>query len=173
MTTSQGIDYGVGTTNVDHGTGRIGVPPIRFGVIPAKDLAGWFWHEESEPVYGCDDCEHNKEEEDGCDLVCEPREFILDDGTYKASQSAGSYASSDDVFILKSPYYTYAKFCSPCAPGACDLRSPLTFSDHVERVLKGVVEEPVRSYCFGPDCFDDDQPCPYPVYRVSDDMQID
>lgn len=64
-------------------------------------------------------------------------------------------AGDGDIFVLKSPYFTYAQFCSPCAPGACYLRSPL--------------DSPVEAnkcYCMGLDWFDDDNPCPYPVYSV-------
>ena len=64
-------------------------------------------------------------------------------------------ASDGDIFVIESPFFTYAQFCSPCAPGACYLRSPL--------------ETPVeanKAYCLGHDWFDSDSPCPYPVYSV-------
>ena len=63
--------------------------------------------------------------------------------------------SSGDIWVMESPFYTYAQFCSPCAPGACYLSSPL--------------ESPLASnkcYCLGSDWFDTDSPCPYPVYSV-------
>lgn len=75
---------------------------------------------------------------------------------YKLSTDSGG-----DLWVLKSPYFTYAQFCSPCAPGACYLTSPL--------------ETPVdgnKAYCLGLDWFDDDQPCPYPVYSVETGKQI-
>lgn len=64
-------------------------------------------------------------------------------------------AGDGDIFVTGSKYFTYAQFCSPCAPGACYLRKPL--------------ESPVetnRAYCLGHDWFDSDSPCPYPVYSV-------
>lgn len=220
---SAGIDYGMGTTNIDLDTG------IRFGVIPANDL-GESWYESSEGDYGpascgkcgneavemdeipfdLDDCKtlrqggdfrkydvlripkehrddcggHKEWRDEGRDYACLDcaRSFdsddawgddgpvnghILDDGEYKAHQSHDDC----DVFILKSPYYTRAQFCSPCAPGAAYLRSPC--------------EDGPKAYCFAPDWFhpwDDDQvtgeyagektSCPYPVWRVEDDALV-
>ena len=179
-----GIDYGRGQTNIDNETG------IRFGVIPAGDICQ-AWSDSSEPDYGeptcpkCgnsaiestdDDCPDFDEPENedidvsGCgDYYCEncrrafdgedafgeeALAFTLDDNEYLATQSG----DDRDVFILKSPYYTRAAFCSPCAPGACYLRSPHEAGE--------------KAYCFAADCFDDERPCPYPVYRVSDDVLI-
>ncbi len=65
-------------------------------------------------------------------------------------------ASDGDMFITESPFFTYAQFCSPCAPGACYLANPL--------------ESPVEAnkcYCLGKDWFDEFNPCPYPVYSVA------
>lgn len=66
--------------------------------------------------------------------------------------------SDGDMFVLKSPFYTLCRFCSPCAPGAGDLTSP--------------DENGIKAYCLGKDWFDDDQ-APYPIYRVSDDSLIE
>lgn len=66
-----------------------------------------------------------------------------------------SVASDGDMFIEDSPYFTYAQFCSPCAPGACYLASPL--------------DEPVEAnkcYCLAADWFEDNV-APYPVYSVA------
>lgn len=64
-------------------------------------------------------------------------------------------ASDGDMFVKNSPFFTYAQFCSPCAPGACYLASPL--SSPVEAN---------KCYCLGKDWFDEFNPCPYPVYSV-------
>jgi len=64
-------------------------------------------------------------------------------------------ASDGDIFVIESPFFTYAQFCSPCAPGACYLTSPLA--------------EPVEAnkcYCLPADWFNDDEPMPYPVYEL-------
>ena len=143
-----GIDYGHGLTNTDHETG------IRYGVISIHSVLQ-AWADSSEPDYGDD------EEVEDIEFA-EAIGFALDDGEYKAYQHADR-----DIFITKSPYYTYTRFCSPCAPGAGDLDSP----------------DPngVRAYCFAPDwfdAFDEDNEtgkyngiktsCPYPVYKVTD-----
>lgn len=116
--------------------------------------------------YRCDSCRIPFDGEDA--FGDEPvGGFNLDDGEYKAHQSHDDW----DVFILESPYYTRAQFCSPCAPGAAYLRHPCN--------------DGPKAYCFAPDWFrpwNDDQvtgeyagertSCPYPVWRVSDDELV-
>jgi hypothetical protein len=76
-----------------------------------------------------------------------------------------------DIFVMKSPYYTFGPFCSPCAPGAVYLRNGDTDGE--------------KAYCFAPDWFpnwdeeeitgvycDEKTSCPYPVFRVSDDVCV-
>ncbi|MFA5186682.1 MAG: hypothetical protein WC551_09420 [Patescibacteria group bacterium] len=187
-----GIDYSNGRNNVDHKTG------IHYGVIPQNDVLQ-AWADSSEADYGeptCPKCgdiatpadhdtvpdldEVKDWEDNGRDYVClecrysfrsdeaygdEPNGFIFKDKEYNAFCD-----SEGDIFILKSPYYTHAQFCSPCAPGACHLGNP-------------VDENGPKAYCFSPDWFDywekeDGEPageycgektaCPYSVYRVSD-----
>jgi hypothetical protein len=167
-----GIDYGMGTTNVDHETG------IRYGVISQNELVQ-AWSDASEPDYGdptCPKCggeveEYQDDEHDayrdgrpnacadyaceGCKLVwesgdCYPDEavgFNLDDEEYRAT--AGS---DGDIFIMRSPYYTMAEYCSPCAPGAGYI----------------VNEGDVKTYCFGHDMFWDteEKRAPYRVWSV-------
>jgi hypothetical protein len=179
----KGIDYGLGTTNIDHKTG------IRFGVIPVNDVCQ-AWCDSAEPDYGpptCGHCGNDAVEVNGpapngykgyssgesvagrhVEYKCiscrvaggsehffgdEPVCHILDDGEYKAHDD-----SHGDIFILKSPYYTRAAFCSPCAPGACHLRTPDPDGE--------------RAYCFGHDFFDDGT-APYPVFSVATDEPVD
>lgn len=59
------------------------------------------------------------------------------------------------LFVQKSPYYTYTRACSPCAPNAGDL-------DNSDGELK--------TLCLGHKWFDDEK-APYPVYRVADDSR--
>ena len=167
----RGIDYGLGTTNVDKETG------IRYGVISSHEVCQ-AWSDSSEADYGephCPKCgdeasEPTDDEQDdflvlshACgDYACkacgvlfdgedafgdEPNAWTLDDGEYKAVQGG----DDSDIFILKSPYYTRAAFCSPSTPGACYLTTPC--------------DDGEKAYCFGHDWFDD-QKAPYPVYRV-------
>jgi hypothetical protein len=170
----QGIDYGFGQTNRDMETG------IRFGVIPHSHV-GSVWYEDSEAEYGdpsCPECggdvvkyEDDKHEHlnpDGyayCEeFVCENCEKVWDYHSCYSEEPLSFWYNQDgyaieqtdetDLFIFKSPFYTYAQFCSPCAPGACYLLSPL---DHKPQSNK--------TYCLGPDWFESGK-APYPVYRI-------
>jgi hypothetical protein len=173
-----GIDYGMGQANIDPQTG------IHYGVIQLNSL-NEYAIEDFKPDYGephCPKCGNDADEignvEDdvtdwehaeyeGEDYVCmnceyvfdsesaycdEPIARILDTEEYKASLD-----QYNDVFILKSPYYTRAQYCSPCAPGAGYLDNPC--------------ETGPKTYCFGADWFDGGK-APYPVYRVSDDALV-
>jgi hypothetical protein len=223
---SRGIDYGCGTTNINHETG------IRYGVIPQNDVLQ-SWADASEADYGqascsecgneavpidavpfdLDDCRALRTEPDhtyssrthdilripskyrkacggktewhdhGRDFAClhcarsfdsddaygeEPLGFYLDDSEYTAWGD-----SEGDIFVTKSPYYTYGPFCSPCAPGAVYIRDG--------------GEAGAKAYCFAPDWFDywrddgvepagdydgDATSCPYPVFRVADNVCV-
>ena len=80
-----------------------------------------------------------------------------------AYQGDGYVCESDeygDIFVTKSPYYTYAEFCSPCAPGACYLKSPLDEKDDNN-----------KCYCLGHDWFELGK-APYKVYSVETNEEI-
>lgn len=182
-TNYRGIDYGMGQSNVDRETG------IRFGVISAHAITQ-AWYDSAEADYGqphCPKCGNEaidfgadnqddpeatpdrSEYDDAAtyghscqDYACdsckvyfdgerafgdEPCGYTLDDGEYKACDCLDS-----DVMILKSPFFTRAQFCSPCVPGACSIESPC--------------DDGERTYCFAPDWFDSEYPCPYPIWRV-------
>ncbi len=172
-----GIDYGHGKVNIDRDTG------IRFGVIPANDIVE-AWGSCSEPDYGDPTCPKCGEvandisgmvknyekmqgwEDSGSGYYCNGCKHTFDsdvaygcihgwdytDGGYVARQE-----SDGDIFIMKSPYYTLAVFCAPCAPGACHLRNP--------------VGDGSKAYCFGQDWFSGDA-APYPVFRVEDNSYV-
>lgn len=178
MTAYAGIDYGLGRSNIDNETG------IRYGVISQHSIMPEAWEDSLEPVYGdphCPECGNPiKDEtgpegssdwpspEHGCSdypcLSCEewrsaedcfPEEPIgweSNDPDYTIDRCLDS-----DLFVLKSPYYTRAQFCSPCVPGAGNLDHPC--------------ETGPKTYCLGPDWFEDEK-APYPVYRVSDDSEV-
>jgi len=173
------IDYGLGQTNIDQATGiRYGVIPFNdlhewayedfqpeYGTPSCPDCG----REVSDSCYGkdyfCDHCfdvndyrDHESEEEDREDHKeycfradeCYPESplyFYVDDGRYTATQGQDDC----DVFITKSPYFTYAEFCSPCAPGAGYLRNSNP--------------DGIKTYCFGPEWFEGEK-APYPVYSV-------
>ena len=160
-TSSVGIDYGNGSTNRDKASG------IRYGVIPQHEVLQ-AWSDSSEPNYGeptCPKCGNAAKKARKTDYHCpgckyhfdseeaygeSPFGFELNDGEYKAE-----CGESGDIFILESPYFTYAQFCSPCAPGACYLLNPVE-SDCGNN----------RAYCFGHDWFDG-RVAPYPIYLVA------
>lgn len=106
--------------------------------------------------YGCSRCGVYFGSDDLGDV--EPIAQKLEDGEYKVYGSAGSSASSDDLFVKLSPYYTFAPFCSPCAPGRVYLRDAGPAGD-------------ARGYCFGHEWFTGGV-APYPVYSVVDDSEV-
>lgn len=148
-TTYLGIDYGLGKTNINRSTG------IRYGIIPHHAvLQAWADSSEAEfpdpvcpecynelrlteevidgePIYDgegnevceeyyCEVCETGID--DDCDLYsADPIGFHYNEDGYRCHQSA----DDPDICITKSPYYTYAQHCSPCAPGAVYLLNHL------------------------------------------------
>ena len=160
-----GIDYGSGLTNIDRENN------IRYGVISMNEVIQ-FWGDESNPIYSnsCPICGNEpktgndihsmsrcpscyKPLDDNSFSFDEPIGYILNNGEYQATSD-----DTGDIFITKSPYYTLCQFCSPCAPGA--------------GYITNTVENGVKSYCFGHDCFDDEN-APYPVYSVKTGEKID
>jgi hypothetical protein len=75
------------------------------------------------------------------------------------------------IFVMKSPYYTYCRGCSPCAPGAGDLNN--SFDPDEFEITEGYH----RSLCLGHEWFDQDndqysRKIPYRAFRVSDDSEV-
>lgn len=166
MTNYKGIDYSNGQTNRNRTTG------LRYGVIPQHDVIQ-AWADSSEPYYGkptevckCPKCETKiaSPETWGDTVVCEcghAFECELPDFAeplsyhYESDGYAAECGEDGDIFVVASPYFTYAQFCSPCAPGACYLRNSLSEPDPNN-----------RAYCFGHDWFEEGV-APYPVYSVA------
>ncbi len=177
-----GIDYGrIGQSNRNTETG------IHYGVIPLNDLCegafDTFFHDGTDV-----DFEGHKDElkrslasaieavlkESGHDSCNDSESLaaeIVDNMQWDAYESCDGtrydYVGEGyhldlhrdgDVFVLESPYYTFAPFCSPCAPGAGYLRN-------------GAAEGDCKTYCLGADWFEDEK-VPYPIYRVSDDSPM-
>jgi hypothetical protein len=177
-----GIDYGRGMANIDHATG------IRYGCI-SQNTVSQAWCDSAEPQYGpptCPECgnecgdvipenmdwPHYRERvcDDYACITCkhlldsgdvygdEPLGYIVDDGEYKMEDCLDCA-----ILITKSPYYTYAPFCSLCVPGAGD--------------LDNAREGGVKTYCLGHDWFEysdnyEGGRAPYPVYRIDDDEKV-
>lgn len=144
MENNAGIDYGRGLTNIDTETG------IRYGVISQNEVLQ-AWADSSEPDYGCDECEEWEKDED-CNLECSPLSF-----DYVADGYIATCGDDGDIFVIKSPYFTLCRFCSPCAPGAGYLMNP--------------DDNGIKSYCFGHDWFDNEQ-APYRVFDVKTGMEV-
>lgn len=178
-----GIDYGRGITNLNVQTG------IRYGVISMHaidpDALADIELNYGDPT--CPKCGSNAdnyydaanrhyEHSSGCkDYVCEQCKYVFDseyaypDEPVGMEYNAGGYAveghNDGDLFVTKSPYYTYAQFCSPCAPGACHLENALLDCDPT------CVHGHPRCYALGHEWFENNR-APYRVFKVSDDSEV-
>ena len=159
----KGIAYGLGQTNIDMQTG------IRFGVIPSHYAPVWYDESEIIYLYTCPKCGLESIEYadlcESCGYEYEEDEFDMLEASY-FEYNADGYACTQsrddaDIFIEKSKYYTYADLCSPCAPGACYLLSPIDEPDKDN-----------KCYCFSHDWFDNGK-APYPVYSVETNEPIE
>ena len=151
-----GIDYGLGKTNIDL---KIG---IRYGVIPVN-LVPFIW-DYLEPIYilNCEKC--GQEIDDGNCIHCnfennfeelEPVSWEYKDKGYILQTGSDCV----DLFIIKAQHYTYAHFCSPCAPGACYLPSH----------IKGAKPDMNKCYCLGSEWFD--KKPEYEIYNKENTMR--
>lgn len=159
MTRTKGIDYSGrnGTCNRDLSTG------IRYGIVPSQCLGDWA-HESFEGEYdaACPTCGEDWPEDLDTPCECPACGETVRDGDQYADEASrtvildpdveGFLDSSGDVWVTKSPYFTRAAFCSPCAPGACSLASPC--------------DDGERAYCLGAEWYDEENPVPYPIYSV-------
>lgn len=153
-----GIDYGMGKSNINLETG------IRYGVIPmhATFNCGDFMEAVWADIDHEDDCETMLDElknSDLCTCGANDAESVILGYRYDCEGYHLSQNGEDgDIFVLESPYYTLACFCSPCAPGA--------------GYLLNYHPEAPKAYCLGHDFFEGDK-APYPVYRVSDNSIVE
>lgn len=77
------------------------------------------------------------------------------------------------IFVIKSPYYTYTKQCSPCAPGAGDLNASISKAEYEKGDHNAFMYGTVKAYCLDRDFFDPEYAkIPYRYYRVSDDSEV-
>lgn len=173
MITYSGIDYSLGLANKDIQTG------IRYGVIYANRLPGWFW--ETVESEGAD-----IDYEDGISAIKdeiksalkatlsdysvtadyeELAQTVLDsiEMEYESTGDCTRYrydkgglifetTSDGSIFVIKSPFYALCSYCSPCAPGAGYLES----------------EGSVKAYCLPTDWFNDSDgnTAPYVAHKV-------
>jgi hypothetical protein len=99
---------------------------------------------------------------------CDDRSWLWEKDGYELSNCLIT-----DIFVGKSPYFTYAPECSPCVPNAGNLDSAEWF-DGAEPSLKAahIVAERtalrkgwLKTYCLGHDMFEGGN-APYPVWSV-------
>lgn len=187
-----GIDYGGpgSTVNRDLGSG------IHYGVIGCNSV-GQSLYDSQEFDYGPPHCpfcgtEIPEDLNQNDDQVCphcggedidvsdcypdEPAGWHIDDGEYVITDCL-----RNDAMVIKSPYYTYAQFCSPCVPGAGNLDNAYTPKRDglISRLLPETVRMLAESagfpkvFCLGYDWFDEFNPCPYPVmFRVDSNEPV-
>lgn len=172
-----GIDYGLGSTNIDTTTG------IRYGVISQHDLAP----EALDTIFNGEnlsfqaymaeakdklrstldeyfsDYKHGANKQSKLDAVTDDAfdaikqelsdAYTGDSDKYRLERDGYVIETSDpaDLFVTKSPYFTRCQFCSPCAPGA--------------GYITNTQEDGPKTYCLGHDWFDNNK-APYPVFSV-------
>jgi hypothetical protein len=146
---SSGFDYGRGVTNIDPQTG------IRYGVISMHSVLQ-AWADSSEPIYPCSECgywpDDSNEDENECEY-CSAYGYKYEGEGYTIISCLDT-----DIMVIKSPFYTYARFCSPCVPGAGNLDEPDP-------------DRQVKTYALGHDWFEAGK-APYPVFKVQDDQEV-
>lgn len=122
------IDYGRNLTcNRDLDTG------IRYGIVSMNAIAAWVW-EEAEPIYwqGCGCCGTEIPEDTEAPYTCSCGEVVSEDDQWGDEPThweivsdgvVGRIDSDGDLWVFESPHTGWYGPCSPCAPGAVDLRS--------------------------------------------------
>lgn len=105
-----------------------------------------------------------------------------EDGTMDYSDSEYDLHVSGDnfgIFVMRSPYYTYCRNCSPCAPGAGDLNSPVDNPDLKNKDMIRYIDLfgaphkiAEKTLCLGPEWFNKESPIPYRVFRVDNDVEV-
>ena len=176
-TNNPGIDYSLGKANVDNETG------IHYGVIPCNacnpdavediyshgtdiDFEEYLSEAKKAFVQAMED--YIGDESHLNDLFDDHMRDAIGEG-YENTGDCTRYlyerdgyklqvASDGDLWVLKSPYFTRAQFCSPCAPGAGYLTNPC--------------DDGPKTYCLGHDWFDYSI-APYPVYSVETGERIE
>lgn len=185
MSNYTGIDYGGGKANVDKATGiHYGV--ISQHSVNAEAVDEIFRGPNSRDLnyeayvkqvkdsvreavrQAMDSCMLDSKAEELADFLADEAEgwdWLGDcyngdeiDPLYEADGYKVTKCLDADLFILQSPFYTHAQYCSPCVPGAGNIDSPC--------------EDGPKTFCLGHDWFDDGQ-APYPVFSVVTGLAVD
>lgn len=75
---------------------------------------------------------------------------------------------TSDVFVIKSPYFTWAPVCSPCVPNAGNLDSAAKVNEKYGPEL----QTGLKTYCLDESFFEGEK-SPYPVFRVDGGQRVD
>lgn len=165
--TYPGLDYSGGRSNVDSFTG------IHYGVISCNsvnpDALDSIMQDGEDVAYTESLAEYlntardewtaaNPDDADEFDEDSASQDFSdgyegngLRDYAYEQDGYRLTGCLDNDLFVILSPYYTFAQFCSPCVPGAGN--------------LDNFCADGPKTYCLGHDWFDGGK-APYPVYSV-------
>lgn len=163
-----GIDYSLGKANYDIETG------ISYGLIDVRSLTEWIW-EYIMPVYlpYCPHCYNELPISFEDDTECPDCKVLIEDGQQYSDFAEPSYleykndeyhlymsSDSQEVWIFKSPYFTYAQYCSPCMPGAGNLDVPMDERGQLEQLG-------AKTYCLDKTWFNDEM-LPYPINTIGE-----
>jgi hypothetical protein len=108
-------------------------------------------------------------------IDCFNENYQNDNHGYEYEDTEYTLHISDDnfgIFVIRSPFYTFTKQCSPCAPGAGDLDSPISKQEYDAGDHNAFMYGTVKAYCLPKEFFDDEYAkIPYRYYRVTDDKE--
>ena len=179
-----GIDYSCGLANSDAATG------IHYGVISQNSImpealddimthgedvayeealneaikaAKTEWESEGNDPDDFDEDEAAQNFADNYQSDGGLNDYVYERDGYKLTGCLDYY-----IFVLVSPYYTYAQVCSPCVPGAVNLDSPFESGDYATQAETAGFP---KGYCLGHDWFEGDM-APYPVYSVETGEEV-
>jgi hypothetical protein len=187
--TYPGIDYGRGLANIDSATG------IRYGVISQNSVSADAVDEILD--YGTDVAweaalkDVINEARDRAVVEGEDPDYVDEDeirdrlgDTWETNFANYEYDSGgyrvtgcldNDLFVLRSPFFTFAQFCSPCVPGAGNLDTPFMGLAVPHYDAPGWAEDFIREaeangfprvFALGHNWFED-QKVPYVLFSVA------
>lgn len=140
---------------------------IRFVAVEIEELGGDS-APDREDVWLVIEDRFNDTYEAGCDS----NDWLWEKDGYRLSNCLQT-----DVFVSRSPYFTYAQFCSPCVPGAGNLDHPFEPPkvDELDwKTMPHLVAELARFpmvFCLGHDFFENEE-APYPVFSVATGKRV-
>jgi hypothetical protein len=182
-----GIDYSNGQSNIDHATG------IRFGVISQhpvspdalddimRDGEDVAWTEAlADAIQSAKDNALDEANGDPSAVEEVDEDQIRDDLASGWESNFSNYVYEkdgykvtscldNDLFILASPFFTYAKFCSPCVPGAGNLDDAALTDTFA--LTNAIAYNWPRVFALGHDWFEGGK-AHYPLFNVSDGKEV-